>query len=62
MDDILTKQYVVKKVYYNGYLNATSPWFNTLEEATTYVNKWKSSNRDYVVFSVTPVLDTRNPK
>jgi len=62
MDDITRKQFVVKKIYQNGYLNATSPWFDTLEEAIAYVNRWKNSGRDYVVFSVTPVLDTRTEK
>ncbi len=55
------KQFIVKTVYENGFINGTSPWFDTLDEATAYVNKWKNSTRDYVVFSVTPVLDTRTP-
>jgi len=62
MEHTPSKQFIVKTVYGTGLTNATAPWFDTFEEAAAYVGKWKNSTRDYVIFSVTPVLDTRETK
>lgn len=53
------KQFIVKTVYNTGFTNSTPKWFATFEEAAAYVAKWHNGTRDYVIFRVTPVLDTR---